>query len=80
MRKRIVASLLVLLLSSPIAAADFNPSGIAPAGLPIDAELGRISVIPAGWQSEIYPLPPTLPPLSSGVISTTAKPTSAASC
>jgi hypothetical protein len=63
MRKPIVATLLVLLLSPPIAAADFNPASIARPGVPIDAELGRISVMPAGWQLEIYPLPPTLPPL-----------------
>jgi hypothetical protein len=63
MRERIVATLLVLLLSPPVAAADFNSAGVVRAGLPIDAELGRISVMPAGWQLEIYPLPPTLQPL-----------------
>ena len=63
MCKRIVATLFVLLLSRPIAAADFNPASIARPGLPIDAELGTISVVPAGWQLEIYPLPPTLQPL-----------------
>jgi hypothetical protein len=63
MRERIVATLLVLLLSPPVAAADFNSAGIVRAGLPIDAEIGRISVMPAGWQLEIYPLPPTLQPL-----------------
>jgi hypothetical protein len=63
MSERIVATLLVLLLSPPVAAADFNSAGIVRAGLPFDAELGRISVMPAGWQLEIYPLPPTLQPL-----------------
>jgi hypothetical protein len=63
MRNRIVAALLFLLLSPSIAAADFDPAGIARAGLSIDAELGRISVVPAGWQLEIYPLPSTLQPL-----------------
>ena len=63
MCKRIVATLLVLLLSPSIEAADFNPASSARPGLPIDAELGRISVMPAGWQLEIYPLPPTLQPL-----------------
>jgi hypothetical protein len=63
MRKPIVATLLVLLLSPPIAAADFNPAGNTRPGVPIDAQLGRISVMPAGWQLEIYPLPPTLQPL-----------------
>ena len=56
MCKRIAAILFVLLLSPSIAA-------IARAAAPIDAELGAISVMPAGWQLEIYPLPPSLPPL-----------------
>ena len=63
MRNRIVATLLFLLLSPSIAAADFDPAGIARPRLSIDGELGRISVVPAGWQLEIYPLPPTLQPL-----------------
>lgn len=59
MYKRIAAILFVLLLSPSIARAEVT--GIAPAIVPIDAELGPISVTPAGWQSEIYPLPPSLP-------------------
>jgi hypothetical protein len=63
MCKRIVATLFVFLLSSSIAAADLDLAGIAPAAVPIDAKLGNISVVPAGWQLQIYPLPPTLPQL-----------------
>jgi hypothetical protein len=63
MRKRIVATLVLLLLSPSAGAADFDLAGIARAGAPIDAELGNISVMPAGWPLEIYPLPPTLPSL-----------------
>jgi hypothetical protein len=54
MRKRIVATLVLLLLSPSIAHT-------ARAAVPIDAGLGEISVVPAGWPLEIYPLPPTLP-------------------
>ena len=63
MRMRIAATLLVLLLSPSIAAADTNPAKIARADVPIDSELDRISVMPAGWPLEIYPLPPSLPAL-----------------
>jgi hypothetical protein len=52
----IAATLLVLLLSRSVGATDFNLA----AGPPSDAEPGRISVVPAGWPLEIYPLPPAL--------------------
>jgi hypothetical protein len=63
MRKRIVATLVLLLLSPSAGAADFDFAGIARAVAPIDAKMGNISVMPAGWPLEIYPLPPTLPSL-----------------
>jgi hypothetical protein len=63
MRKRIVATLVLLLLSPSVGAADFGFASIARAAAPIDAKLGNISVMPAGWPLEIYPLPPTLPSL-----------------
>ena len=63
MRKQIVAILLVLLLSPSVRAADFGFAGMGRAAAPIDAKLGNISVMPAGWPLEIYPLPPTLPSL-----------------
>jgi hypothetical protein len=63
MRKRIVAILLVLLLSPSAGAADFGFAGMGRAAAPIDAQLGKVSVVPAGWPLEIYPLPPTLPSL-----------------
>jgi hypothetical protein len=66
MRKRIVVTIVLLLLSPSAGAADFDLAGIARAAAPIDARLGDISVTPAGWPSEIYPLPPTLPPLLPG--------------
>jgi hypothetical protein len=66
MRKWIVATLVLLLLSPSVRAADFDLAGIARAVAPIDAKMGNISVMPAGWPLEIYPLPPTLPSLLPG--------------
>jgi hypothetical protein len=63
MRKRIVATLVLLLLSPSVGAADFGLTGVARGVAPIDAKLGNISVMPAAWPLEIYPLPPTLPSL-----------------
>jgi hypothetical protein len=63
MRKWIVATLVLFLLSPPVGAADFDFAGAGRAAAPIDAKLGNISVMPAGWPLEIYPLPPTLPSL-----------------
>jgi hypothetical protein len=63
MRKQIVATLLLLLLSPSVGAAEFGFAGKGRAAAPIDAEVGKVSVVPAGWPLEIYPLPPTLPSL-----------------
>ena len=63
MRKRIIATLVLLLLSPSVKAADFGFAGMGRAAAPIDAKLGKVSVVPAEWPLEIYPLPPTLPSL-----------------
>jgi hypothetical protein len=60
MPKRIVTTLFSLGLLFP------SIAGTAQAAVPIDAGLGDISVVPAGWPVEIYPLPPTLPSVLPG--------------
>jgi hypothetical protein len=59
MRLRIITTLFLLLLFPLL-------SHTARAVVPIDAGLGDISVVPAGWPLEIYPLPPTLPSVLPG--------------